>query len=142
MNVKSQIKSFLESVPEPKRSELEQLHKLAVGAVPGSRLWFDEGKNAEGKQVTNPTIGYGFQVMKYANGTTRDFFRIGLAANKTGFSVYVLGLADKTYLAKTFGKKLGRASVTGYCIKFKTVKDIDLDVLESAIRYGLEYESA
>ena len=35
------------------------------------------------------------------------------------------------------GKKLGKASVTGYCIRFKALKDINIDTLEAAIRYGL-----
>jgi hypothetical protein len=59
-----------------------------------------------------------------------------LSANKTGISVYILGVKDKTYLAKTYGEKLGKASVTGYCIKFKTLKDINIDILEAAIKYG------
>jgi hypothetical protein len=76
--------------------------------------------------------------MKYADGTTREFYQIGMSANTTGISVYILGIDDKTYLAKTYGKTLGKASVTGYCIKFKKLKDINLPVLEAAIRYGLE----
>src|SRR5450755_666936 len=71
-------------------------------------------------------------------GTTREFFQIGLSANKTGISVYILGIKDKTYLAQTYGKKLGKASVSGYCIKFKTIKEINIDILEAAIRYGVE----
>ncbi len=60
-----------------------------------------------------------------------------MSGNKTGISVYVLGLKDKKHLAKTYGKKLGKASVTGYCIRFKALKDINTDTLEAAIRYGL-----
>jgi len=82
-------------------------------------------------------MGYGFHTIKYANGTTKEFFQIGISANKTGISVYILGLKDKAYLAKTYGKKIGKASVTGYCIRFKTLKEINIDILESAIRYGL-----
>jgi hypothetical protein len=59
-----------------------------------------------------------------------------LSANTTGISVYILGIKDKKYLAKAYGKKLGKASVTGYCIRFKTLKDINIDVLEAAIRHG------
>jgi hypothetical protein len=76
--------------------------------------------------------------MKYANGKTREFYQIGLSANTSGISVYILGLEDKNYLKTTYGKTLGKASVSGYCIKFKTLKDIQLDVLEAAIRFGLE----
>ena len=79
--------------------------------------------------------------MKYADGTTREFYQIGLSANKTGISVYILGIDDKKYLAQTYGKDLGKASVTGYCIRFKTLKDINADVLEAAIRYRFEQGS-
>lgn len=138
MNVQEQINKYIASQPEPKRSEMQELHQRTLQLLPGCRLWFDNGKNSEGKTVANPTIGYGFHVIKYADGKTRDFFQIGLSANKTGISVYILGLEDKTYLAKTFGEKIGKASVTGYCIKFKKLKDINIDVLEAAIRYGFE----
>jgi len=138
MKVQEQIKNYITSQPEPKRRELQELHRLTLEILPACKLWFDDGKNSENKTVTNPTIGYGFQTIKYANGKTREFFQIGISANKTGISVYILGIKDKTYLAKTFGERLGKASVTGYCIRFKTVKDINIDILEAAIRYGVE----
>jgi hypothetical protein len=136
MNLKEQIEEYITSLAEPKRSDMQELHKRILKALRGCKLWFDTGKNSENKTVNNPTIGYGLYTIKYADGKTKDFFQIGLSGNKTGISVYVLGIKDKTCLAKTFGKKLGKASVTGYCIKFKTLKDINIDVLEEAIRYG------
>ncbi len=138
MNVKAEIKKYITSQPEPKRSEMKALHQLTLQVSPACKLWFNDGKNSDGKVVANPNVGYGFYTIKYADGTTREFYRIGLSANTTGISVYILGLEDKTYLAKTYGKKLGKASVTGYCIKFKTLNDINVDILEAAIRYGLE----
>jgi hypothetical protein len=102
--------------------------------MPACKLWFLDGKNSEGKTVSNPNIGYGLQAMKYADGTTRDFYQIGLSANTTGISIYILGIEDKKYLAQTYGKALGKASVTGYCIRFKTLKDINIEILEAAIR--------
>ncbi len=138
MNVQEQIKKYITSQAEPKRSEMQDLHQHIARVSPGCKLWFEDGKNSEGKTVSNPNIGYGSYTIQYADGTTRDFFRIGLSANKTGISVYVLGLKDKTYLAQMYGDKLGKASVTGYCIKFKTLKDINMDILEAAIRYGFE----
>ena len=138
MNVPAQIQKYLASQPEPKRSDMEALHRVILQVMPACKLWFLDGKDNEGKTVSNPNIGYGLQAMKYADGTTREFYQIGLSANKTGISVYILGIEDKTYLARTYGKKLGKASVTGYCIKFKTLKDINSNVLEAAIRYGLE----
>jgi hypothetical protein len=137
MNVQEQIKKYITSQPEQKRSDMQALHLRIQQIMPACKLWFLDGKNSENKTVSNPNIGYGSHNIKYADGTTREFYQIGLSANTTGISVYVLGIQDKTYLAKTFGKKLGKASVSGYCIKFKTLKDINLDTLEEAIRYGV-----
>jgi hypothetical protein len=138
MNVKAQIKSYLDSQPEPKRGDMRELHRIILRVMPASKLWFLDGKNSENKIVSNPNIGYGLHTMKYADGTTREFYQIGLSANKTGISVYILGIKDKKYLAQTYGKELGKASVTGYCIRFKTLKDINIKILEAAIRFGFE----
>ena len=141
MNVQEQIKEYLASQPEPKRGELQALHDIILQVSPASKLWFLDGKDSEGKTVSNPNIGYGSLTMKYADGSTREFYQIGLSANTTGISVYVMGIEDKKYLAQTFGKELGKANVTGYCIKFKTLKDINTDVLAAAIRFGFENQN-
>ena len=138
MNVRQQIKSYIASQPEPKRGEMQALHDMILQVSPASKLWFLDGKNTEGKIVSNPNIGYGSFTMKYTDGSTREFYQIGLSANSTGISVYIMGIEDKKYLAKTYGKTLGKASVTGYCIRFKTLKNIDTDVLDAAIRFGFE----
>jgi len=137
MNVKDQIKNYIDSQPESKRSDMQTLHRDIMKIMPGCKLWFMDGKNSENKVVSNPNIGYGTLTMKYADGKTREFYQIGLSANTTGISVYIMGIEDKKYLAQAYGKKIGKASVTGYCIKFKAVKDIDMSVLEAAIQYGV-----
>ncbi|HLO69836.1 MAG TPA: DUF1801 domain-containing protein [Flavipsychrobacter sp.] len=136
MSIPAQIKALIDDQPEAKRSDMKQLHKLILDTLPDTRLWYDSGVDDKGKTVANPTIGYGFQVLKYANGKTKDFFRIGLSANSVGFSIYILGIEDKKYLINTYGKTIGKASVTGYCIKFKSLKDINIDALQTAIRDG------
>jgi hypothetical protein len=138
MNVQEQIEEYITSQPEPKRRDMQELHRIILQVMPACKLWFLDGKNSENKTVSNPNIGYGSHTTKYADGTNREFYQIGLSANKTGISVYILGIKDKTYLAQTYGKKLGKASVSGYCIRFKTLKDINTDILEAAIRYGVE----
>ncbi|WP_345989644.1 DUF1801 domain-containing protein [Chryseobacterium sp. Chry.R1] len=116
---------------------METLHQYILQVMPECKLWFLDGKNEEGKTISNPNIGYGFRVMKYADGSTRDFYQIGLSANTTGISIYILGIDDKNYLPQAYGEKIGKASVTGYCIKFKALKDIDIEVLGEAIRDGI-----
>jgi len=136
MNVQGQIEKHIASQPEPKQSDMRELHRITLRVSPECKLWFFDGK-VKDHTVTNPTIGYGSHTIKYANGKSREFFRIGVSGNKTGISVYILGFKDKKHLAKTYGKKLGKASVTGYCIRFKALKDINADTLEAAIRDGL-----
>ena len=138
MNVQGQIKEYISSQPEPKRSDMEELHRIVLEVMPGCKLWFLDGKNSENKTVSNPNIGYGLYTIKYADGKTREFYQIGISANNTGISVYILGIKDKKYLAQTYGKELGKASVSGYCIKFKTLKEINIEILEAAIRYRVE----
>ncbi len=138
MNVKEEIKKYIASQPEPKRSEMQELHRSILQVMPACKLWFLDGKDDKGKIVSNPNIGYGFYTIKYADETRKEFYQIGMSANTTGISVYIMGIDDKTYLAKTYGEKIGKASVTGYCIKFKTMKDINVDILQAAIRDGVE----
>ena len=138
MDVQEEISKYITSQPEPKRSDMQELHGFILRVLPGCKLWFLDGKNSENKVVSNPNIGYGSYTIKYADGKTREFYQIGMCANTTGISIYILGIKDKTYLARTYGKDLGKASVTGYCIKFNKLKDINTNILEAAIRYGVE----
>ena len=142
MNIPEQIQAYISGQPEQKRNEIAELHELILKQMPKCKLWFLDGKDEKGKTVSNPNIGYGFRTIKYANGKSGEFYQIGVSANTTGISIYILGLEDKAALAQKFGKELGKASITGYCIKFKTLKNININTLESAIRYGVEQTRA
>jgi len=137
MDIQKQIAEYIATQPEPKRGEMQELHRIILALMPACRLWFLDGKDEKGKTVSNPNIGYGSQTIQYAKGKTRDFYQIGISANTTGISVYIMGIDDRKHLAQTFGKQLGKASVTGYCIKFKTLTDIKIDALKAAIQYGI-----
>jgi hypothetical protein len=134
MTIEKQIKDYINTQPEQKKSELNTLHQIIIKKMPDSKLWFLDGKNSEGKVVSNPNIGYGAHIIKYADGTTKEFYKIGLSANTTGISVYIMGIEDKKFLAENYGQRLGKASVSGYCIKFKTLKDINIEILEEIIK--------
>ena len=137
MNLHTQISDYLAAQPERKRGDMQALHDMMLRLMPGCRLWFLDGKDERGRTVSNPNIGYGLLVKAYADGRTREFYQIGLSANTTGISVYIMGLDDRTYLPETYGGKLGKANVTGYCIRFSALRNIDLGVLEVAIRDGM-----
>jgi hypothetical protein len=108
---------------------------------PTCKLWYLDGRNAEGKVVSNPNIGYGLQSRRYASGETREFYQVGVSANTTGISLYFMGLDDKKYLSETYGKRLGKATITGYCVKVKTLKDVNLNIIEEMVTNHMGAES-
>ena len=142
MNVHNQIKDHIAAQPEPRRRDMQELHDIILGMMPDCKLWFLDGRDESGRTVSNPNIGYGVHTIKYADGKTKEFYQIGTSANTTGISVYIMGIKDKKYLAEKYGKKIGQASVTGYCIKFRTLRNIEVDALVDAMRYGIEQTRA
>ena len=138
MSIDEQIKEYIATQPEPKRSDMRELHRIILSVMPKCRLWFLDGKDDSGKIVSNPNVGYGIQTIKNANGKTREFYQIGISANTTGISVYILGIEDRKYLAQAYGKELGKAKITGYCIKFKALSDIRIETLKAAMQYGID----
>jgi hypothetical protein len=142
MNIRNQIKDHIAAQPEPTRSDMQELHDIILGMMPGCKLWFLDGRGESGRTISNPNIGYGFQTIKYADGKTKEFYQIGTSANTTGISVYIMGVKDKKYLGEKYGKKIGQARVTGYCVKFRTLRNIDVDTLVDAMRYGIEQTRA
>lgn len=141
MTVQEQIDNYISGQTGSKSEDLRALHRLILGVSPDCKLWFLDGRNSEGKVVSNPNIGYGSLTITYTGGETREFYRIGLSANTTGISVYVMGIEDKQYLSRTYGETLGKAKITGYCIKFRSIKDIDIDVFEALVKARLGPDS-
>ncbi|MBX7183284.1 MAG: DUF1801 domain-containing protein [Bacteroidia bacterium] len=141
MDVKSQIADYLNGLSGNQQGQMRQLHGFLLEWFPGVRLWFSDGRNEDGKIVSNPSIGYGHYWQIYANGSRKELFQIGISSNKTGISIYVLGIKDKHWLSENFSKSIGKAIVTGYCIKFRILSDISLEVLKVALQEGVRKSS-
>ena len=127
------IHSYLSTLPESKKSEMEELHSRILTLFPGCKLWFMDGKNNENKIVTNPNIGYGEYTITYADGKTRPFYKIGISSTSKGISIYLMGIENKNFLKESVGSRLGKAKISGYCISFKSLNEINLDVLDETI---------
>ena len=137
MNVRKQIRDHIAAQPESKRRDMQALHDIILGVMPGCKLWFLDGLDESGRTLSNPNIGYGVQTMTYADGSARQFYQVGISANTTGISMYIMGIKDKKYLPENYGDRIGQASVSGYCIKFRTLANIDVNALVDAMRYGI-----
>jgi hypothetical protein len=114
--------AYIEAVDEPKRGELRQLDALIRRCLPGIE-----------PRVAGGMLGYGPFHYRYKSGHEGDAFRVGLAANKTGISVYVLAVDENGYLAEQGRERLGKANVGKSCIRFKRLSDIHVDVLEEVL---------
>ncbi len=141
MKIQEQIKHYIDSQSDLKRTKIVTIQNLIIKSFPKIKLWFLDGKDEKGKIVSNPNIGFGLLTIKNATGKAKEFYQIGISANTTGISVYIMGIQDKKYLPDAYGKTIGKATVTGYCIKFKTLKDINMDILETAILDGIKQTS-
>ena len=77
MSVQKQISEYIAAQPEPKYSEMQELHGMILTLMPACKLWFLDGKDEKGKIVSNPNIGYGTQTMEYANGKPGSSIKSG-----------------------------------------------------------------
>lgn len=138
LTIAKHIEHYLESLSDSKQLEMQALHALFLKWMPETKLWFESGKDDNNKTVSNPVIGYGSYLHQYAKGEIKELFQIGISANSTGISIYFMGLKDKTFLKAKYGDTIGKASITGYCIKFKKLVDIDTIVLKDLVKGFLD----
>ena len=142
MSVQEQIDKYIADQDLSKRETLQGLHRIILKLSPNCRLWFIDGRNSENKIVSNESIGYGSTTLRYVNGRSREFYRIGLSANTAGISIYVIGLENKKYLSETYGKTIGKAKITSYCVTFRHIKDINVVILEEMIANHMDAREA
>ena len=120
-------KGYINSLPEPRKSELMTLHKLITKHAPKLRPLFLESAHGD-------TIGYGKYSYKTKSGCSGEWYTIGLANRKQYISLYVLAVVNGKYLAETYKKKLPKAKIGRSCINIKKLEDVDLKVIEKLIK--------
>lgn len=122
---------YIEMVDEPKRSELLQLHNLISKSMPNQEQWIVSG-----------ILGFGkFHYKGKSKGCEGEWFRVGLAANKTGMSIYMC-VGDKDgYLPEQAKDRIGKATVGRSCIRFKKLSDINLPVVEELLIRARDLET-
>ncbi len=120
------IKEYIDSIEEPRKSEIIELDKFIQNVVPDLKPHFAINM-----------IGYGSFHYKSKSGREGDWPVISLASQKNYISVYLCSVIDGKYVAETYSKNFGPKVSTGKsCIRFKKLEDIDLNVLKEAIEKG------
>lgn len=124
-NTPTTVKSYLTTLDEQTLQDTQVLMKM-MQRISGSepKLW------------NVGTIGYGSYHFKYDSGREGDNFIIGMYPRKNKITVYVM---DGTARYPELLAKLGKHSITGYCIYIKQLSDVELLVLEKILQQSYDY---
>ena len=116
------VSEYLDSLEEPQKTEILQLHDFIKHTVPKLPLG-----------MYGAIIGYGNYHYKSKSGREGDWMIIGLAAQKNYISLYICAVENGEYLAEKHKEELPKASIGKSCIRFKKVEDLDLEVIKKLI---------
>lgn len=114
---------YISAIPEPRRQEVAALHDLIQKTTPSLT-----------PHILSGMIGYGTYRYRYASGREGDWSLIALANQKNYISLYICSIENGKYIAEEYKDKLPKASIGKSCIRFKTLKDIDLTLLTGIIK--------
>lgn len=120
-------KEYLDSLQQPRKSELKALDKLIRKAAPKFKRFIMSGM-----------LAYGKFHYKYASGREGDWAVIALASQKNYISLYVCATDGKKYLAEGYKKALPKASIGKSCVRFKKIEDVDLNVVEKMLKKAVK----
>lgn len=118
---------YIDLITEPRKSDIQFLDELIKKILPHLE-----------RKMWGSIVGYGSYHYKYKSGREGDWFIVGLASQKNYISLYVCAVKNGKYVAETYKDKLPKASIGKSCIRFKSLKDIDLDILKKVIKEGVE----
>lgn len=125
------VDAWLASIEDERAEDFRRLDALIsdVFADDSRVLWV--GKFWGGTDQT--IIGYGDLIQPRPKGDDVHWFVVGLALQKANISIYVNAIKDGQYLGKVYGKRLGKVKLGSASIGFKTLADLDQDVLKEML---------
>jgi hypothetical protein len=118
---------YIESLPPEARAGVDRLDTAITKVMSGHVKTMWEGKLWGGSDQR--IIGYGDYSYERSNGHVVEWFIVGLALQKRYISVYVNAVDDDGYLVEKYADKLGKVKVGKSSISFRSLENINLDVL-------------
>ena len=127
---------FIDSLPPEVRADIAAVDAVISMAMKGASRTLWEGRfwGGTGQRI----IGYGDYAYRGPDGRTREWFVIGLAAQKKHLSLYVNAADDDGYLPARYSDRLGKVKVGSAVINFKSAADLDLGVVKELARRALD----
>jgi uncharacterized protein YdhG (YjbR/CyaY superfamily) len=122
------VAQYLKTVPAERKELIEFLHDFIQKAAPSLKPHFAINM-----------LGYGaFPYTNYKKEPI-EWPVVSLANQKNYISIYVCAVHNGKYVAETYAKDLGRASVGKSCIRFKKLEDIHLPTLKKVIQFAAKH---
>lgn len=105
---RDQAQAHIESLPEPRRSQMQRLHDILLDALPQAdvRMW-DYG---------GPLIGYGTYTYSNSRGPVGPWFSVGLASRKSYISLFSMAMGAGGYLVEAMHDRFPRTKIGRSCI--------------------------
>ncbi len=119
------VEEFFDAVADKNVREdcrkIAEMMEKATGAKP--KMW--------GRDI----VGFGDLHLKYESGRELDWMEIGFAPRKANLTLYLTngGIMDAELLSKLGKHKLGKG-----CLYFKSLSDVNKEVLEKIIKKSVE----
>jgi hypothetical protein len=115
---------YIAELKEPRKSDIAALDRLIRKLAPRLEPFIHSGM-----------LAYGPCRYHYESGRQGDWFRIGVASNKSYISLY-LSASDSDgngYLAERYKDALPKADIGKACVRFKRLGDLDQTALGNLI---------
>ncbi len=128
---------YLASIADPEiRDAMTRLDATIAAALPARRRVLWEGVFWGG--TDQAIIGYGDIRQPRPRGEEVEWFLVGLARQKSNYSIYLNAVEDGAYLGKRFAGRLGKVKVGAASIGFRNLEDVDLDALTEMLQHANE----
>jgi hypothetical protein len=101
--------AYIDSIPEPRRSQIRHLHDVILGALPGIDVTMYEYGGGS-------LIGYGSYDYSNSRGPAGRWFSVGLANRKSYISLYSMGTRDGGYLVEAVRDRFPGARTGRSCL--------------------------
>ena len=134
------VDEFIGSLPDDVRDDIATLDASIGAVMQGLPRVLYEGKFWGGSD--QEIIGYGDLATTRSDGSTVEWFVVGLAVQKNYLSLYVSAVEDRQYLSEKYGKELGKVKTGKSSISFGGVDDLDLEKLEWLVGRAREIAEA
>jgi hypothetical protein len=119
------VKSFLNSVEDPKRKE----DSLKI------YQFINKLTNWKPKMYGDNIVGYGNYSYLTKSGCKGDWFNIGFSPRKNYLAIYIVPYLDES---EELLKKIGKAKCGKSCINVTKLENIDLKILEKLIKLSIK----